>query len=627
MKKLLRIYQEKCGSRFFLRLMSIYSIIIVIMSGIMAILIAKAVKESLTDQAIYHNMQVLESINARFNLQNRNFKKILSGLYSGNIKGGAERITAVSAIEELFDPAVEKELTFLEKIDARHELNTYFVENSLPIDTDISDILVISPSEQILNVSRRGYGTDWYKRIAGKTLETAVDNINERRVRFLSAGELESSGDFPRLYVIYDYIRKSGDTSRYNGILAAVYDLDIIKNVYNQRSPYLLGDILILSEDGQIIFDSSEQYDDSLKDKLGEIERFHTGTQKVKNNIVNIVSNSEFGFYVVSFISDNDLAQYAGSLNMLIGCVCVFCVCLILFLGYVSTKRLFKRILSINNTLVEIEKGNMGARAVVSGANDEIKQIALNLNRMSEKLQEYIQREYQARLDRTNAELKQKTAELYALQAQINPHFLYNTLETIRMSAVNLQDKETADMIKNLARMFREGSKESSVVTIREELDYCRAYLSLLNIRYQGRLTVEYNIEPDIMDCAVLRHLIQPIVENSIVHGMEWSRRDNSILLEGHSEDQSLVISISDNGKGIPAARLAQLQESLKNSEKVTYEKIGLHNVQNRIRMIYKEPYGIEIQSKEGFGTKVDVRLLKLSREELQKNVYGDDRG
>lgn len=158
----------------------------------------------------------------------------------------------------------------------------------------------------------------------------------------------------------------------------------------------------------------------------------------------------------------------------------------------------------------------------------------------------------------------------------------------------------------------------------KEELDYCKTYLSLLNIRYQGRMKVEYRIDPDILDCAVLRHLIQPIIENSVVHGFDWSRKENHILIEGRCEGEAIRVSITDNGNGMAAEELAQLRESLNRSDRSAYEKIGLHNVQNRIRMIYKDPYGLGIQSREGIGTRVDMRIQRLSGEELQRNVYGD---
>ena len=128
MKGLFALYREKIGNRFFLRIMTVYSVIIVIMISVMAALIAKAVKDSLTDQAIYHNMQVLETINARFNQQNRNFKKILSGLYLGAVKGGPEGEPAVSAIEELFGRGPDDGLTFSEELDIRRELDAYLTE-------------------------------------------------------------------------------------------------------------------------------------------------------------------------------------------------------------------------------------------------------------------------------------------------------------------------------------------------------------------------------------------------------------------------------------------------------------------------------------------------------------------
>ena len=238
MKGLFTIYREKIGNRFFLRLMTIYSVIIVVIISVVAALIAKAVKDALTEQAIYHNMQVLETINARFNQQNRNFKKILSGLYMGAVKGGPDGGLAVSAVEKLFDQELSDGLTFSEELDIRRELDTFLMENSLPIDTDI---LLISPSRQILNVSRQSYGTRYYERIARVISEGAADNINERRVWFLSADELGGEGGKPPVYVIFDYIRKAEDTSKYSGVLAAVYNPGMIKSAYNQFSPYLLG--------------------------------------------------------------------------------------------------------------------------------------------------------------------------------------------------------------------------------------------------------------------------------------------------------------------------------------------------------------------------------------------------
>ena len=133
MKKLLALYRERIGNRFFLRLMIIYSAIIVVMISVMGALISKGVKVALMDQAVNHNMQVLETIHARFIQQNRNFKKILSGLYSGTMKGGPEGKPAVQAIEELFDPFLADKITFSEELDVRRELDTYRWKTPCPL--------------------------------------------------------------------------------------------------------------------------------------------------------------------------------------------------------------------------------------------------------------------------------------------------------------------------------------------------------------------------------------------------------------------------------------------------------------------------------------------------------------
>lgn len=625
MKRLLDFYRQRFGNHFFLRLMIIYFAIIILLVSLMTVVIIENVKTLLTDQAVHHNMQALETINNHFENQNKDLKKILSGLYSdsmGSVIGNG------NAIENLFNKAEVQDLTFSDQSDIRRKLDKYLMEYGLPIDNDINDLLLVSPDSDYLASSRNrsSYSTShYYQQISSEVTKASLNdkNINSQRMHFLSPSDFQDNSFAPKVYVLYDYIRKSENTSEFNGFLAAVYSPDFIKTEYNQFSPYLLGDILILTEDNRVIFDSSNQYYDTLPAELDQYQPFYTGTRNMGSSIVNTITNREYGYSVVGMISSVELDQYASRLNVLIFVITGIGISLILALGYINTKRLLGRILTINNTLTEIEQGNLNARAELPGSNDEIKQIATNLNHMSEKLQEHIQKEYTVQLERTNAELKQKTAELYALQTQIDPHFLYNTLEAIRMGAVKTQDKETADMIKVLAKLFRSSAKGGLAITIQEELAYCKAYLSLFNIRYQERFTVEWDIAPDVLEAGILKHLIQPIIENTIMHGLDLSCGNNRITITGKREQDFLVITVCDSGKGMPEDQLAQMRENLETLNQMDYGKIGLYNVQNRIRMIYGNPCGLSVESVEGIGTRVTMKILALTKEELLQDVQG----
>lgn len=623
MRKLLLFYRRRLGSHFFLRLVVIHFLITLLSISVMTFFIMQTANNLLTDQAIRHNMQSLESVNTYFENQSQSFKKILSSFYTASISVNDGMMTPGEACE-LFGQ--EDGLPdVLEQINVSRSLSSYLSE-CLVMDSNINDILLVSTDGRYLYSSRfrSVYSTtSSYAEIAAKISACEGENINARKINYLSPAELSQGETLPMLYVSYDYIRNAESTSKYSGYLVAMYNPDFIKNLYNQFSPYLLGDIFIVSDEGQLLFSSSGSYGSDVFSDAAALRSLRSGTQQAGSDYVNVIWNDEFDYYVIGCISQEDLRQNTDPLNGVILLVAATCVCAIFFLGYENTKKLSGRIFTINNTLMEIENGNLRARAEVSGANDEIRQIAVNLNHMSERLEEYIQKEYQVRIDRTRAELKQKTAELYALQTQIDPHFLYNTLEAIRMNAVKSRDRETAEMIKILARLFRISTKADLIATVREEVDYCLAYLSLLNIRYQGRLQVECDISPDIETAAIPKRLLQPLVENAVVHGMDLSHEENCIRLEGCFCGDKIRLSVTDNGKGIEKEKLAEILENLERSDEVDFGRIGLYNVHNRIRLVYGRDCGLTVESEQDHGARITVTIANLTKEELLKNVQG----
>ena len=181
-------------------------------------------------------------------------------------------------------------------------------------------------------------------------------------------------------------------------------------------------------------------------------------------------------------------------------------ILVILVLTYLSTSIFSKRVRSVVNVIKQIEIGNLNIQFKEPDSFDEIGQIYGSLKLMCHRLSEYIQREYvyylekkTSQLRQKDAELKQKNAELYALQSQINPHFLYNTLEIVRMKALINGDAEVGKMVWTLADLFRNSIKGGIVVKISDEVNYCKTFLELYNIRYEGRLKVIFDIDEDIM--------------------------------------------------------------------------------------------------------------------------------
>ncbi|CAK4851628.1 unnamed protein product [Aphanomyces euteiches] len=267
----------------------------------------------------------------------------------------------------------------------------------------------------------------------------------------------------------------------------------------------------------------------------------------------------------------------------------------------VFSKKVRRIIVAIQN----LPQGNLQHKINLGTSEDEIGQIAFRLNLMQDKMVQYINDVYVS-------EIKYKNAALVALQAQINPHFLSNTLEAIRMKAVKEGNEDVAEMIYILSFLLRTSLKSEKLVTIKEEAAYCELYLQLFSLRYQNKLTVQLKIDPEVEQFSIGKLTLQPLVENSILHGIDLTSSENAIHITAGMEDGLIVIRIMDNGKGLTANKLGELKEKLNNYQLENNEdSIGLLNVHERIRLLFGEPYGLDIY---GDHTGMEVRITIPAR-------------
>lgn len=229
-----------------------------------------------------------------------------------------------------------------------------------------------------------------------------------------------------------------------------------------------------------------------------------------------------------------------------------------------------------------------------------------------EELNSSKEREHQLRLLGQQA----KYAEL---QNQINPHFLYNTLETIRGQAVIDENYLIADMTEALGRYFRYNiSKDNSIVTVRQELENIRNYVQIQQYRFQGRFLFRiYSHDADgYLSCPIPKMILQPIVENAIFHGIEEKMELGHIAIHVQMSDERLILLVSDDGVGMEESVLQQLRNRLKTGgeylltdEKGTHNGIAIENINSRLKLLYGESYGLEISSTRGLGTQVEISI------------------
>jgi len=223
--------------------------------------------------------------------------------------------------------------------------------------------------------------------------------------------------------------------------------------------------------------------------------------------------------------------------------------------------------------------------------------------------------------DNIKDELEEKINQLNkhqmtVLQSQINPHFLFNTLEVINLKAMMLEGKnnEVSEMISDLSKLLRIGleSKEQ-LFTIRNEIEYVKVYIGIMKLRYYNKFDVNINVENEILNCKICKIVLQPLVENSISHGIKTKSGTGTIDITGRKNNELIEIEVSDNGLGMSDEHLLEVTDYMNSEEIVETESIGLQNVNRRIKLVFGEEYGLSIYKNEsgGIGVKITIPYVK----------------
>ncbi|WP_195987120.1 sensor histidine kinase [Clostridium sp. D53t1_180928_C8] len=298
---------------------------------------------------------------------------------------------------------------------------------------------------------------------------------------------------------------------------------------------------------------------------------------------------------------------------LIIGFSIIFSLIVILYFS----KNFSNRINILRNEMHKVVKGNFNIKKNIDG-NDEISEVYDDLYIMMESINKLINEVYVKELKEEKLIVKQKEAEFKMLASQINPHFLYNTLETIRMRAFCNGDRELAGIVKKLGRIMRRNLEVSNEnVSFESELELVKNYLEIQQLRFKGKVDYEFNIDVDEKKYNILPLLLQPIVENAFVHGLEGTKEKGKITVSAFEDLGYLIVEISDNGCGISKERLEFINENLENKtvKENGHQSIGMGNINERIKIYYGDKYGMYVFSELGIGTKVVLILPAIEGE------------
>lgn len=305
-------------------------------------------------------------------------------------------------------------------------------------------------------------------------------------------------------------------------------------------------------------------------------------------------------WYLVTAIPEKEILTSAIEIRNFIVFLYIFGGSIAYAMAMFLSKSLTDRIHRLSEQMVEVQRGKLD---IVSedDSQDELGQLSKSFNYMLEQLRHFFKKTYEA-----GQEIK--SAELKALQAQINPHFLYNTLDMINWKAMDKKAPEITEISQALAKFYKLSlSKGKDIISLRDELNHVSQYIKIQNMRYENKIEYHVEVDEEILECRLPKIILQPLVENAIMHGIfRGEVSDGRIVVSCWLEDSDLVLEVTDNGMGMSQEEIDAVLSFGNTGESHGY---GVKNIHDRIRLLYGSEYGLTYMSEIGKGTTVIIRI------------------
>ncbi|GBG11477.1 sensor histidine kinase [Paenibacillus agaridevorans] len=415
------------------------------------------------------------------------------------------------------------------------------------------------------------------------------------------------------------YRKKLSDPAQGSKELGELRFLVSSDQIFKSVANYRLGKAAAVSASREIYLIGNEQ-DQELKELSRLAAANGPGHGYISqgffdHNFFITFTSTKFNFKFVSIVDLSMLIrQHANMLItvFLIVLTTMISVLLLIVYNLRDDSRFLHRIIQ---SIGRVKTANFTPNRPARYRRNEYGMIARELDDMIQQLDKHIRNEYLLKL-------KQQETEMKALQNQINPHFLYNTLEVIRSTALVNQDRDTADAIATLGALFREIVKKENIIPIASELELLQKYLEIMEFKYPGRFFYQVNVDQALLSIPTVKFWMQPLAENFFVHGFNASSEFNLYVVNGWEAEEHYVLEFVDNGHGIHADRLHAVQKTLSSHDDPSSDSIGLRNVYTRLHFFYGKSFSIEIENNEEAGVKISARISKEVIEHVQTVDY-----
>lgn len=539
------------------------------------------------------NQILINQINRSMDSYLQTIMKLSDSLYYGVIKNA-----------DLSDGSIGSEITLL------YDNNKDNIEN----------IALLSKNGQML------------ESVPAARLKSNVDVIDENWFRntLLKTENLHFST--PHVQTIFD-----GSESQYRWVISMSRAVEITNGPYTDQGVLLIdirynslerlfdgvnlgngGYAYLISSDGEIIYHPKAQLIDSgiVKENNQESAGLKDGNyEEVFDGEKRIVSVKTVGYTGWKIVGVTPLDGMSLN-NIKTKLLMVFIIAFVLFIlsiinSYIST-RITDPIKELEKAVNEIEQGNLEVE-VRSAGSYEIQHLGTSIQSMARRIRKLMN-------DIVAEHESKRRSEFDTLQSQINPHFLYNTLDIIVWMIENEKQSEAVKVVTALARFFRISlSKGKSIIPVKDELEHVRNYLMIQHMRYKNKFTYDIEADEDVLELASLKLMLQPLVENAIYHGMEFMDGDGEILVRAWRREDDLYMSVSDNGLGMTQEQVEHLFQAADHTSSGRGSGIGVKNVNERIKLYFGTGYGLEILSEPDEGTTVTAHLPAIPYQEVKK--------
>lgn len=400
-------------------------------------------------------------------------------------------------------------------------------------------------------------------------------------------------------------IRNFSGKGENDGVVFIDLNYSAISELCDQNSMGSRGYIFILDENGNIVYHPQQQqlYNELQTENIdlvmnAESDTIRTGRGS-DEKIYTMARSDKTGWTIVGCMNTAELLKKSQKAQSIYLVMAVGLVAVALFLSNIIARNITLPIQKLRDSMARVQEGDFHGTDIEVLSENEIGSLTKSFNVMTHRIEELMEQNIHEQEQKRKSEMK-------ALQSQINPHFLYNTLDSIIWMAEGKKNEEVVLMTASLARLLRQSiSNEDEVVSIGNEIEYVRSYLTIQKMRYKDKLEFEIDVDPSIKYIKIVKLVLQPIVENAIYHGLKYKESKGLLIVRGYTRGENAFIEIADNGVGMDAETLKHIFER----HKVNYHSngVGVYNVQKRLQLHYGADYGITYRSEPGIGTTATI--------------------